>query len=112
MKLTFLFLVCFLASCSLVSKVEGLVDDAKVLVAKADKKYAEVEAKYQEAKAAADTNADGKTSSSEWIAWLAGGGLTTLLGFLGIKANSLQKQTDQLYDATHAPIATGPVAAK
>jgi len=52
----------------------------------------------------ADTNRDGKLSLSEIMAWLAAagagvGGLATA----SASANK-QKQIDQLYDATHAPI--------
>lgn len=66
-----------------------------------------VAAKASELKQA-DTNRDGKLSLSEIMAWLAAagagvGGLATVSS-----ASNKQKQIDQLYDATHAPVAPVP----
>lgn len=108
--LALLLAIFLLSSCTLVSSMEKLVDDAKATVAEVKSIAAATKDQIVEAKAAADTNHDGKTTGSEWATWAAGGGLVTLLGAI-VKLFSLQKQTNEIYDATHAPITKLPAGA-
>ena len=90
MKTLAILCVLSLSSCGLVSDLQQVAKDGKEMVA-------EFKQVYADAKVAADTNNDGKTTGSEWGAWIAGGGGVALLGLL-LKVLGLAKQTDELYD--------------
>lgn len=51
---------------------------------------------------AADANKDGRLDRNEMLNWVGYGGLATSLAAL-VKVFGVQKQTNELYDVTHAP---------
>lgn len=89
-----LLCVLFLPSCGLIGDLQKVAADGKELIS-------EFKDVYAEAKVSADVDKNGKTSSSEWLTWLLGGGAGTALAALIAlfkKTASVQAQTDDLYD--------------
>lgn len=99
-----------LASCSLVDTAKVTLQKANETLDAGKQLVAEGKAAYVEAKAAADKDGDGKTSVSEWLAYLAllagVGGAGGAKMALNARAKT-QKELDELYDEVRpAPGAT------
>ncbi len=65
------FLFVLLPSCTLLRSLEATAKAAEDTVVEAKAAVVEAKAAYTEHAAKADTDGDGKTSTSEWLAYLA-----------------------------------------
>lgn len=72
-----LLCVLFLPACSVMRSLESAGQSARLLIDEGTSLVKEARAEITAAKVAADTDKDGKTSGSEWLAYLLGGGSST-----------------------------------
>ena len=98
-----LLVFLLLPSCAILKGLQDSAENTAKITGKVDKALDKVDqglvainngvSKIAEAKAAADTNKDGKTDGQEWLLWLLGaGGGTGLLGFMRRNAKSDERK--------------------
>jgi hypothetical protein len=91
-----------LGACTLLEQAKDTYNSAAGLATSARDEYVA-------AKAAADTNKDGRTSVPEWLSYLTlvlGGGAVAGAVHATSKRNKTQAELDQLYDEVRPPAAT------
>lgn len=106
LTLTLLVLLALLMSCTLMESIKATASKTAELAAVAKDTLAEAKATYADAKAEADTDGDGKTSSDEWLNWLLGLGGIGGVGGIGVlvKGAVRNAKSDGRKDAIEARV--------